>query len=181
MATATKTRWQISGEYFESCNCDVVCPCEVSPLGFLQARPDKGFCDVFLVFHINEGRFSDVDLRGLNFVIAAHAPGVMGQGNWTVAAYIDNKASAKQQEALGAIFTGAAGGPMSVLAPPSRPRPSEGGVVGALARVVPAELVVRIAAAHAGGLDPILEKGMGVLLHHYRIGSRPGHRFDSGV
>lgn len=116
MASA-KTGWQISGEYFESCNCDVVCPCEISPLGFLQARPDQGFCDVFMVFHINEGRFGDVDLKGLNFAVAAHAPGVMGQGNWTVAAYIDNRASVRQQESLGAIFTGAAGGPMGALAP----------------------------------------------------------------
>ncbi len=89
----------------------------VSTLGFLQARPDKGFCDVFMVFHINEGRFGDTDLKGLNFAMAAHAPGVMGKGNWAVAAYIDNKASTRQQEALGAIFTGAAGGPMSALAP----------------------------------------------------------------
>ena len=110
-------QWSISGEYFENCNCDVVCPCEISPLGFFQARPDRGFCDVFLVFHINEGRFGDVDLAGLNFVIAAHAPGVMAEGNWTVAAYIDEKASPQQQEALGAIFTGAAGGPMSAIAP----------------------------------------------------------------
>lgn len=41
----------------------------------------------------------------------------MGNGNWTAAAYIDERADDKQTEALGAIFTGAAGGPMAVLAP----------------------------------------------------------------
>lgn len=116
MATQ-KTSWQITGEYFESCNCDVVCPCEISPVGFIQGRPDKGYCDVFMVFHINQGHFGDTDLRGLNFAMAAHAPDVMGKGNWSVAAYIDNKASTQQQEALGAIFSGAAGGPPSALAP----------------------------------------------------------------
>jgi hypothetical protein len=115
--TTKKPSWQIAGEYFENCNCDVVCPCVVSALGFMQAPPDRGFCDVLLVFHINEGRFGDTDLRGLNFIMAAHTPGVMGKGNWAVAAYIDDKASTPQQEALGAIFTGAAGGPFSALAP----------------------------------------------------------------
>ena len=61
---------------------------------------------MYLVFHVNEGRFDGVDLAGLNFVIAAHTPGPMGLGDWTVAAYIDDKASPKQQESLGAIFTG---------------------------------------------------------------------------
>src|SRR5207248_6348339 len=36
---------------------------------------------------------------------------------WTVAAYVDSRADDKQTEALGAIFTGAAGGPVSLLAP----------------------------------------------------------------
>ena len=41
----------------------------------------------------------------------------MGEGNWSVAAYIDQRADDKQTEALGAIFTGAAGGPMAAFAP----------------------------------------------------------------
>ena len=53
----------------------------------------------------------------LNVALAVHAPGPMAEGNWSVAAYIDQRASDKQTEALGAIFTGAAGGPMGQLAP----------------------------------------------------------------
>ena len=41
----------------------------------------------------------------------------MADGNWSVAAYIDERANDKQTEALGAIFTGAAGGPISHFAP----------------------------------------------------------------
>ena len=26
-----QVNWQISGDYFENCSCDVVCPCLVSP------------------------------------------------------------------------------------------------------------------------------------------------------
>src|SRR5262249_6938062 len=40
-----------------------------------------------------------------------------GGRNWSVAAYIDQRADNKQTEALGAIFTGAAGGPMAAFAP----------------------------------------------------------------
>jgi hypothetical protein len=83
----------------------------------LRARPDQGVCDVWLPFHINEGRYGDTDLAGLTFVLAVHTPGVTGDGNWTVAGYIDDRATAQQQEALGAIFTGAAGGPVAHLVP----------------------------------------------------------------
>jgi hypothetical protein len=41
----------------------------------------------------------------------------MGDGNWSVAAYIDERADDRQTDALGAIFTGAAGGPMAAFAP----------------------------------------------------------------
>lgn len=109
--------WSIDAEYFENCNCDVVCPCEISALGFLQARPDQGHCDVFLMFHINAGKFGEVQLDDLNVMLAARAPGPMIEGNWTAAVYLDESASGEQQQALGAIFGGAAGGPMAGLAP----------------------------------------------------------------
>lgn len=110
-------RWEISGEYFENCSCDVVCPCEVSSQGPMQARPDQGYCNVYLVFHVNHGRYGGVDLAGLNAALAIHTPGPMVEGNWTVAAYIDARASAEQQQALGAVFSGSAGGPPAALGP----------------------------------------------------------------
>lgn len=113
----TAPSWSIRGEYFENCNCDVVCPCEVSPQGPLKARPDRGACDVVLAFHVDEGRFGDTDLAGLNVVLAIHTPGVMAEGNWTGAPYLDARASAEQRQALGAIFGGSAGGPLAALGP----------------------------------------------------------------
>jgi hypothetical protein len=41
----------------------------------------------------------------------------MGQGNWTLAAYVDERADDRQTGALGAIFSGAEGGPMAAFAP----------------------------------------------------------------
>src|SRR5690348_17141980 len=110
-------QWQLSGEYFENYNCEVVCPCLVSPNAPLTARPSQGVCDVLLAFHIDKGSYGNVALDGLNVALAVHAPGPMADGNLAVAAYIDERADEQQTAALGAIFTGAEGGPMSAFAP----------------------------------------------------------------
>ena len=110
-------QWQLSGEYFENCNCNVVCPCLVSTGAPLTARPTEGVCDVVLAFHIDKGNYGGVSLDGLNVALAVHAPGPMADGNLSAAAYIDERADDQQTAALGAIFTGAEGGPMSAFAP----------------------------------------------------------------
>jgi hypothetical protein len=114
---AAPIKWQLSGDYFENCNCDVVCPCLVSPAAPLTARPSQGTCDVALVFHIDKGRYDQVSLDGLNVAVIVHTPGVMADGNWTAAPYIDERADDQQTAALGAIFGGGAGGPMAAFAP----------------------------------------------------------------
>jgi hypothetical protein len=110
-------QWQLSGEYFENCNCDVVCPCLVSTTAPLTARPSQGDCAVVLAFHIDKGRYGGVALDGLNVALAVHSPGPMADGNLAVAAYIDERADDQQTAALGTIFTGAEGGPMAAFAP----------------------------------------------------------------
>lgn len=111
------TAWKISGDYFENCNCSVACPCVFSANAPLTSKPTQGGCDVALVFHIENGNFGNVKLDGLNVAVFARTPGPMADGNWSVAAYIDDRADDKQTEALGTIFTGAAGGPMAAFAP----------------------------------------------------------------
>jgi hypothetical protein len=114
---ATQKKWQLSGDYFENCNCNVVCPCLVSPNAPLTSRPSQGVCDVALFFHVDKGSYDNVSLDGLNVAVIAHTPGPMGEGNWTIAAYIDERANDQQTAALGAIFGGAEGGPMAAFAP----------------------------------------------------------------
>jgi hypothetical protein len=111
------TQWQLTGDYFENCNCDVVCPCLASAAAPLTSRPSRGTCDVALVFHVDRGRYGSLSLDGLNVALVAHTPGAMADGNWTVAAYIDERADDQQTAALGAIFTGAEGGPMVAFVP----------------------------------------------------------------
>ncbi len=114
---AAQVQWHLSGDYFENCNCSVVCPCLISKAAPLTSRPTEGVCDVAAIFHVEKGSYGEVKLDGLNVALAIHTPGPMGDGNWAVGAYIDQRADEKQTEALGAIFTGAAGGPMAAFAP----------------------------------------------------------------
>jgi hypothetical protein len=106
--------WHIDGEYFESCNCELLCPCLLS---HAQARPTEGHCDVVLGIHIKQGKYGNVDISGLNAVQAMTTPGVMSKGNGTLAVYVDSRANDEQRAALEAIFTGAAGGPPSLFGP----------------------------------------------------------------
>ncbi|MGD9658869.1 MAG: DUF1326 domain-containing protein [Methylocystis sp.] len=111
---ATQTKWRIVGDYLENCSCDIVCPCLVSTKA-MMATPTQGCCDNVLAFHIDMGIYGDVVLDGLNVVLAAHTPGPMAEGDWTLAAYIDERATDRQTEALEAIFGGDEGGPMAVF------------------------------------------------------------------
>jgi len=107
-------RWRISGEYFEACSCDSVCPC---PTSGLAARPTKGYCAAGLVFRVEHGQHGKTKLDGLSFAVLLRTPGPMAQGNWTVGLILDERASAEQREALTAIASGQGGGPMAALGP----------------------------------------------------------------
>ena len=102
--------WHLKGDYFENCNCEILCPC-VLPLA--QSQPTYGHCDVGLAFHIDEGNYNGEPLGGLNFVVAVHTPGRMGDGNWTTALYVDERASPQQRHALDRILSGEIGGLMA--------------------------------------------------------------------
>jgi hypothetical protein len=114
---ANQVAWQISGDYFENCSCSVVCPCLVSAAAPLTARPTEGYCNVPLAFHVETGRYGDVKLDGLNAFVILTSPGVMADGDWSAATYVDERADDAQAAALEAIFTGAAGGPMAAFTP----------------------------------------------------------------
>jgi hypothetical protein len=103
--------FSVKGEYFEACTCDVSCPC----VWLQPATQDK--CDVLLAWHVTEGQKDGVDLAGLNAVLAVRSPKQMTDGGWKVALYLDNRADAEQSEALGAVFSGGAGGHLAGLGP----------------------------------------------------------------
>jgi hypothetical protein len=108
------TTWQVDGNYFESCNCDFLCPCVPSNL---SAKPTNGHCLFALVFHVEKGHHAGTKLDGLSFAVVGTTPGVMGEGNGSSGVIVDERADAAQQQALVAIASGKAGGPMAALAP----------------------------------------------------------------
>lgn len=105
--------WQLRGEYLENCNCDILCPCITSSL---QGPADNERCYVPLALHISEGHSDGVRLDDLNAVLVVDSPAVMADGGWRVAVYIDERADERQREALGAVLSGAQGGPPEMLA-----------------------------------------------------------------
>src|SRR5690242_17713682 len=105
--------WQLDGEYFESCNCELLCPCLLTR----GSRPTEGHCDVVVAFRVKSGRYDKTDLSGLNAVTVIYTPGIMTDGKWTMGSYVDERASEAQRAALEKIFTAQAGGPLARFAP----------------------------------------------------------------
>jgi hypothetical protein len=104
--------WSLKGELALSCNCTIFCPCVLS-LGI--HAPTEGYCQTWAAVRIDEGQFGDVPLSGVKFGFMADIPGRLGRGNWTVALFVDDAASAQQTKALTWIMTGRAGGSTALL------------------------------------------------------------------
>ncbi|MDD4915525.1 MAG: DUF1326 domain-containing protein [Methylococcales bacterium] len=101
--------WRLQGRYFETCNCEVACPCI-----WLQP-PSEGECKLLVAWHIDDGYLENVRLDNLNVALACFAVGNMIAGGWSAALYIDDRADSEQTEAISRIFSGQAGGHPSVL------------------------------------------------------------------
>src|SRR5690349_24921986 len=106
--------WRIDGQYFETCNCQFICPCISSNL---TANPTERDCKAAITMRINKGQKDGVTLDGLSFIVLLHAPKAMIEGNITVGLVVDERATDEQTEAIGAIASGSVGGPMAALAP----------------------------------------------------------------
>src|SRR5579862_7014819 len=104
--------WKVSGQYYETCNCDFICPCVP---GQLAVSPSKGSCTFAMAFQVDRGSYGTVSLDGLGFIVLGLTPEAMGKGNWSVGLIADERASAEQRDAITAIASGAAGGPMAAL------------------------------------------------------------------
>jgi len=100
----------LEGRLLEVCTCKTLCPCWVGE------DPDFGTCDGTLCWRIDKGTIDGVNVSGLTFGVLAHIPGNILQGNWKVIAYVDQKATKEQEDAILAVWTGKKGGPVADLA-----------------------------------------------------------------
>ena len=123
MATPT---WQVSGQYYETCNCDFVCPC----LPGVTVSPSKGTCAFAMAFEVSHGTYGTVVARRSGVHRAGLHAGGDGERRLVDRAHRGRAASAEQREAITAIASGAGGGPMAALS----------GLVGKFLGVQPAPI-----------------------------------------
>ena len=105
--------WNLNGTYFESCSCNVPCPCTVS----LDIGADLDYCRALLAFNVVTGEVEGTDVGGVVCAMVVDSPKVMSDGGWKVGLYISDSASDEQTEAIGRVFSGALGGPPAALGP----------------------------------------------------------------
>src|SRR5882672_9052606 len=95
--------WQISGSYFESCNCEAICPCRKIN-GVLGGRSTYGECLGVLSWAIEVGRANDVSLDGLKVALATRYHDDEPGSPWSFVTYVDSRADDAQRNALEGIF-----------------------------------------------------------------------------
>jgi hypothetical protein len=105
--------WHLEGTYFETCSCELMCPCNLS----FDHGATYDYCRVTLVFNIASGDVEGTDVGGRKLALVADTPKVMTEGNWRVGVLIDDGANDEQVDKLSAVFAGQKGGPMAGLAP----------------------------------------------------------------
>jgi hypothetical protein len=102
--------YQLEGRILEVCTCDILCPCWVGE------DPDTGICESVEGYRVDQGAVDGVDVSGLTIGVLSHIPGNILEGNFRVVFFIDDKATAAQQEALLNVWTGKLGGPLAEVA-----------------------------------------------------------------
>jgi hypothetical protein len=101
--------WELSGTYLESCNCAAICPCRTIG-GRKGGRSTHGICLGVLSWAIQQGRAGQVDLSGLNVVLALRYSDDEPGSPWDFWLYLDERGEERQREALAEIFLGRVGG-----------------------------------------------------------------------
>jgi hypothetical protein len=103
------TTWDIRGSYFESCNCDPICPCRTID-GVAGGRSTHGICTGVLSWLIEEGSVGETDLSGLAVALAIRYDDDEPGSPWSWILYLDEGATEEQSAALEGIFSGRLGG-----------------------------------------------------------------------
>lgn len=99
--------WRIAGPYFESCNCDAICPCRR-----VNGRAGNGvdLCQFALAWSVKEGYFDDLDLAGRQMVMVGSWDYDGSDWPWQVGVFVDGHASGPERDVLAGILTGRYGG-----------------------------------------------------------------------
>ena len=115
--------WRIAGSYFESCNCEAICPCRMIG-GVVLSRSTYGICFGVLGWLIEDGRADGVRLDGLAAAMTIRYDDDEPGSPWTLKLHVDERGDEQQREALASILLGRLGGP-AILKLPWVRKPSE--------------------------------------------------------
>lgn len=115
MTSATETRpstaYRVRAQSVEACSCAHGCNCQFG------GTPNEGICEFVIGYEVEEGRFGDVDLKGVRAVVAAKYPNAIHEGHGHVVLFVDERARPEQVKAFTTILSGQAGGmPWEALA-----------------------------------------------------------------
>ncbi len=113
--------WRIAGSYFESCNCDAICPCRMIG-GVPGGRSTYGICFGALAWRVDDGHAGDVDLAGLAVVLTIRYDDDEPGSPWSIRLHLDERGGDGQRAALQQIMLGELGGDVRVLPWVRKPR-----------------------------------------------------------
>jgi hypothetical protein len=103
-------KYFVEGSYFESCNCDPICPCRMVD-GIKGGRSTYGICFGALAWRVERGLVGDVDVSGLATVLVVRYDDDEPGSPWTIVLHVDASGSTQQRAALADVFLGTLGGP----------------------------------------------------------------------
>src|SRR5882757_2354311 len=99
---AVATAWHIRGSYFESCNCDAICPCRrIDGVG--GGRSTHGICMGILSWMIDQGEADGVDLDGEPVAMAVRYSDDEEGSPWSWVLYLDGRSDDARRDALEGI------------------------------------------------------------------------------
>jgi len=103
------TYWEFKGRELVNCTCTYGCNCQFNGL------PDKGHCYAVAGIQIDEGKHGETTLDGLKIGAMFKWPGPIHEGNGEALAFVDERATPEQRDALLKIMTGQDTDPMATM------------------------------------------------------------------
>lgn len=94
------TSWEIEAREIANCNCNYGCPCQ------FNARPTHDHCHAAVGIEIDKGHYGETRLDGLRIGAVFAWPGAIHEGDGEAIAFVDERATPDQRDALLKIMTG---------------------------------------------------------------------------
>jgi hypothetical protein len=159
--------YAVSGSYFESCNCDPICPCRMTD-GVVGGRSTYGVCFGAMGWLVEEGQVGDTDVSGLAVALVLNYNDDEPGSPWTIVLHVDADGDERQRAGLTDVFRGRLGGPHVGVLPWVRKARHLVAVRPSTIRLVPEDDghrlqvgdAVRLRATHAFPPDAVVRCGI---------------------